>query len=359
MWLTGIDPAEEVPVPLEVLARRLGRPPHEIVRLDTDENPYGPSLRVLEVLGSADTLQRPPDPEARDLRAALEAYTHVHRERIAVGAGLADLCARVLRVATAPGQTILTCPPTRGLYTILAEREGRAVHAVPRTSEYDLDLPALERALDAPGVGAVILATPNDPTGSTITPTDIVRLLRHDPLVIVDETYFEFAGQSSARLVAEFDNLVILRDCGPWAGLGGLPIGYTLSSRPLATALRRAGLLAPPNRAAQLALLASLGDRAALIARVRQMRHERGRLFRQIRKLNLLDPLPSDAPFLLCAVRRSTAGRIAAALAERGILVRPIATPALPNHLRISVGRPEDTDAVYHALLKLAEQAVI
>jgi histidinol-phosphate aminotransferase len=359
MWLTGIDPAEEVPVPLEVLARRLGRPPHEIVRLDTDENPYGPSLRVLEVLGSAETLQRPADPVARDRRAALEAYTHVHRERIAVGAGLADLCARVLRVATAPGQTILTCPPTRGLYTILAEREGRAVHAVPRTSEYDLDLPALERALDAPGVGAVILATPNDPTGSTITPTDIVRLLRHDPLVIVDETYFEFAGQSSARLVAEFYTLVILRDCGPWAGLGGLPIGYTLSSRPLATALRRAGLLAPPNRAAHLALLASLGDRAALIARVRQMRHERGRLFRQIRKLNLLDPLPSDAPFLLCAVRRSTAGRIAAALAERGILVRPIATPALPNHLRISVGRPEDTDAVYHALLKLAEQAVI
>ena len=144
-----------------------------------------------------------------------------------------------------------------------------------------------------------------------------MRLLRHDALVIVDETYFEFAGHSCARLVAEFDNLVILRDCGPWAGLGGLAISYALTSRPLATALRRAGLLEPPNRAAQLALLTSLGDREALMARVRQMRHERGRLFRQIRKLNLLDPLPSDAPFLLCAVRRSSAGRIAAALAER------------------------------------------
>ena len=94
MWLTGIDPAEEVPVPLEVLARRLGRPPHEIVRLDTDENPYGPSLRVLEVLGSADSLHRPPNPEARDLRVALANYTGIHRERISVGAGLAELCAR-------------------------------------------------------------------------------------------------------------------------------------------------------------------------------------------------------------------------------------------------------------------------
>src|SRR5262249_9590171 len=136
-------------------------------------------------------------------------------------------------------------------------------------------------------------------------------------------------------------------------------IGYTLTSRPLAANLRRAGLLDAPNRAAQLALLASLEDREALLGRVRQMRHERNRLFRQLRKLNLLDPLPSEAPFLLCAVRRGTAGRIAAALAEQGILVKPITTAALPNHLRISVGRPEDTDALFQALLKLAEQAVI
>jgi histidinol-phosphate aminotransferase len=359
MWLTGVDPTDDSYVPLEVLARRLGRPAHELVRLDGDENPYGPSLRVLEVLGSSESFHRPPDPEARDLRAALEAYTGVHRDRITVGAGLAELCVRLFRVGTQRGQVVLTCPPTRLLYTTLAERMGRAVVEVPRAADFSLDLPALEALLDGPEVGAVILAAPNDPTGNTTAPSDIVRLLRRGPLVIVDESYFEFAGRSCAPLIAEFDNLVVVRDCGPWAGLGGLPIGYTLSSRTLAAGLRRAGALDAPNRAAQLALLASLEDRDALLARVRQMRHERGRLYRQVRKLNLVDPLPSDAPFLLCAVRRGTSGRIAAALAERGILIKPFATRALPNHLRIGVGRPEDTDAVFRALLVLAEQASI
>jgi histidinol-phosphate aminotransferase len=359
LWLTGLDPSDDSYVPLEVLARRLGRAPHELVRLDGDENPYGPSLRVLEVLGSADSFARPPDPEARDLRVALETYTAVNRERITVGAGLAELYERLVRVAVRPGQIVLTCPPTRSLFTTIAERSGRRVQPVARSADFALDLPAVERALDQPEVGAVILASPNDPTGNTTAASDIVRLLRHAPLVIVDETYFEVAGRTCAPLIAEFDNLIVIRDCGAWAGLGGLPIGYALTNRSLATELRRAGTHQAPNRAAQMALRASLEDREALLARVRQMRHERGRLYRQVRKLNLLDPLPSDAPFLLCSVRRGTSGRIAAALAERGILIKPFAMRGLPNHLRIGVGRPADTDMVFRALLKLAEQPTI
>src|SRR5437870_3061948 len=112
MWLTGLEPEDDAPVPLEVLARRLGRAPHELVRLDTDENPYGPPLRALEVLGSATDLQRAPDPEARALRLALEGYSGLHRERITVGAGLAELLRRVLAVVP-PGASVLVCPPTR------------------------------------------------------------------------------------------------------------------------------------------------------------------------------------------------------------------------------------------------------
>src|SRR5437868_761844 len=89
LWLTGLEPEDDAHVPLEVLARRLGRAPHEIVRLDTDENPYGPPLRALEVLGSATDLHRPPDPAATALRLALQGYTGVNRERISAGAGLA------------------------------------------------------------------------------------------------------------------------------------------------------------------------------------------------------------------------------------------------------------------------------
>ena len=205
------------------------------------------------------------------------------------------MCPRCVRVATQPGQTILTCPPTRSLYAILAEREGRAVRPVPRTADYELDLPALERRCDRAGGGAVILAAPNDPTGTTTAPTDIVRLLRQGPLVIVDETYLRVRrAYLRAALIAEFDNLVVVRDCGPWAGLGGLPIGYALTSRALAASLRRAGRLTPPNRAAQLAPAGLAGATVRRCWRAcARCATSAGGSIRQVRKLNLLDPCPA------------------------------------------------------------------
>ena len=359
LWLTGVDPDDDSYVPLEVLARRLGRPAHAIVRLDGDENPYGPSLRVLEVLGAAESLHRPPDPEARDCRAALEPHTGVPRERITVGAGLTELLARILRLVAPAGTTVVVTPPTRAVYATLAAATGHEVVAVPRLPDFSLDLPRLEEVLARTEIGALIAGSPNDPTGTATPPNDIVRLLHQGTPVIVDESYVEYAERSGAPLTGEFPNLIIVRDCGPWAGLGGLPIGYTITDRALADRLRAAGRLTAPNQAAQLALLASLDDREALLSRVRQLCYERGRLFRQLRKLNLVDPILGEAPFLLCAVRRSSAGRIAGLLADDGIVIRPYSTPPLANHLRIAAGRPDDTDRVYQALLRLAERVVI
>jgi len=351
----------EIAVPLEVLARRLGRPPDEIVRLDSDENPYGCSLRVLEVLGSAESLHRPGDPEARDLRAALESYALCARDRITIGAGPAESLERVLRVLTTPGQAVVVPGPTRPLYAAVAARLGLRVVTAPLTRTFDVDVDALLRLLEDQRPAALILPAPNDPTGTTIGPTEVVRLLRTDLPVLVDESLYEFAGRSVAPLVTEFENLLVLRDFAVWAGLGGLPISYTLSARPLAAQLRQAavfgGATSAPGRAAQLAALASLQDVAMLRTNVRALRQERGRLFRSLRKLNLLQPFPSDAHFLLCAMTRGNAAAVRDHLADHdGIIVRALATPALPNHLRISVGRPQDTDALMRGLLRIAEQ---
>jgi histidinol-phosphate aminotransferase len=156
--------------------------------------------------------------------------------------------------------------------------------------------------------------------------------------------------------VAEFDNLVVLRSFSPWAGLHGLLVGYALCSVKAAARLQR---LTPPgglNRAAQLAAIASLEDKENLLQRVRRLRLERGRLYRQLRKLNLLQPYPSAAPFLLCAVTRGQASMVQRHLQDDGILVKAISDRWLDNHLRIAVGRPEDTNALMASLKTLAAE---
>ena len=351
----------EIGVPLEVLARRLGRAPDEVLRLDSDENPYGCAVRVLEVLGSADSLYRPGDPQARELRAALEAYALCARDRITAGAGPAESLERLLRVLAQPGDTVVVPAPTRPLYAAVAARLGLQVATVPLTRSFDLDPAAVLRAVAAGPVALVIVASPNDPTGGTVAATDIVRLLRAEVPVLVDESLHEFSGRTVVPLIGEFDNLIVLRDFAPWAGLGGLPISYLLSARPLAARLREAavygGVSSAPSRGAQLAALASLADLDYLRGRVKALRQERGRLFRSLRKLNLLQPSPSEANFLLCTMTRGNAAAIRDNLADHdGIVVRALTAPPLANHLRISVGRPQDTDALLRGLLRIAEQ---
>ena len=203
----------------------------------------------------------------------------------------------------------------------------------------------------------VALSSPNNPTGNLTPHTAIVQLLHTGVWVLVDETYFEFSDRTVAPLVGEFDNLVVLRSFGPWAGLHGLPVGYALCSTRAAARLQR---LTPPGglkRAAQLAAIASLGDRENLMQRVHRIRLERGRLYRQLRKLHLLQPYPSDANFLLCRMTRGEASTVQRHLQADGILVKAISDRWLSNHLRIGVGRPEDTNLLITSLKKLAGQA--
>ncbi len=232
---------------------------------------------------------------------------------------------------------------------------------VPLTRGQELDTAALIERAAQTDAAAILVASPNDPTGGVVPTGEVVRLLRTERPVIVDELLYEFSGRTVAPLVTEFENLIVLRDFTLWAGLGGLPLSYTLSARPLAQRLRHAavygGATSAPSRAAQLAGMAALQDLDALRGRVKAIRQERGRLFRSLRKLNLLQPHASEANFLLCAMTRGNAAAIRDYLADQdGIIVRALATPELPNHLRITVGRPQDTDALMRALLRIAEQ---
>lgn len=327
------------------------------IRLHSDENPYGCSLQVQELLGSSDLYNLPADPVCAGLRAAIGEYTGFSPERIVAGAGTMELVERLLHAFLEPGDGVITCPPSLPQLNAGASRARVTPVQVPRTMSFDINpddiLSAMRRQAN---IKMVALSSPNNPTGNVASQTAVVQLLHTGVWVLVDETYFEFSDRSVAPLVGEFDNLVVLRSFGPWAGLHGLPVGYALCSNRAAARLQR---LTPPgglNWAAQLAAIASLQDRESLQQRVRQIRLERGRLYRQLRKLNLVQPYPSETNFLLCQMTRGEAAMAQRHLQDDGILVKAINDRWLSNHLRIGVGRSEDTNALIASLKKLAQQ---
>ncbi len=327
----------------------------QYIRLHSDENPYGCSLLVSEKLSASDRYYLPADPMCSELRAALSLYTGFAPERIVAGAGTVELTERMLHAFLDAGDGVIVCPPSLPQHNLGASRARVTLVHVPRNEQFDIDTDAIVTTMRRQrNIKMVALSSPNNPTGNVTPPTAIVRLLQMGVWVLVDESYFEFTDRTAAPLVAEFDNLVVLRSFSAWAGLHGLPVGYALCSARAAARMQR---LTPPgglNHAAQLAAIASLDDSEALKQRVRRMRLERGRMYRRLRKLNLLQPYASAAPFLLCRMTRGEAHIVQRHLQENGILVKSISDRWLSNHLRIGVGRPEDTNLLIAALKELA-----
>lgn len=340
--------------PIERLASGVGLPIERIIKLDQNENPYGPSLRVQEALAAYDRYHLYPDPEGRAARERIARYVGIPAERIILGNGADELIDLIYLLTIEPGDEVIVAPPTFGVYAARAPLFGARVVEVPRRADFELDLDALARAV-TPRTKVISVVAPNNPTGNAIAPEALVRLLGLGPLVVLDEAYAEFAQRSLVPLAREFDNLIVLRTLSKWAGLAGLRIGYGIFPSELLPYLWQ---IKPPfnvNAAALVAVEATFEDLAWVRAGVVRLRVERGRLYRQLRKLNLLQPYPSQGNYLLCRVLRGEASALRVRLAELGIMVRGYGGE-LADYLRISVGKPEDTDTLMKALLAIAER---
>ncbi len=349
-------------VPFEVLSRQLGRPPEQIVKLDANENPYGPHEAVREALARYPFLHIYPDPEQRELREALAEYTGVPAANILPGNGADELIDLLCRLTVGPGDALIDCPPTFGMYSFDAGLVGAQVLRIPRLSDFRVDVDSIEDAirnsrspisnLQSPIPKLLFLTSPNNPDGSLLAADDLRRLLELPVLVIVDEAYIEFAGleHSVARWVTERENLIVLRTFSKWAGIAGLRLGYGIFPSWLMPALWKAKQPYNVNVAATVAGLASLAHRGEIQRTVDALIVERERLYRELAKLPSLQPYPSRANFVLCRVIGQDARELKAALAAQGILVRHYAKPGLENCLRISAGRPGDTDALLGVL---------
>jgi histidinol-phosphate aminotransferase len=346
-----------VPIePTDVLAERLGIAPEDVVKLDGNENPFGPSPRALAALAAERDYHIYPDPDQRKVRDALAAYTGASADRIVCGLGSDDLIDLVLRAVVSPGDGVINCPPTFGMYPFSTQVAGGRVVDVPRREDFSLDLDALERAAGAAKV--LFLASPNNPSGNLAPPEDIERLLATGLLCVVDEAYIEFAGRdkSCIAMVAAHENLVVLRTFSKWAGLAGLRAGYAVMSPVLASLLMTIKQPYNLNVAAGVAMLAALDDRALLDERACTIAGERDALRQRLDALGWIRTYPSAANFVLCRLDGLDALAVKDRLAARGIFVRYFDTPGLRNHLRISVGLAEQDRRLVAALQEIGAE---
>lgn len=352
--------AYEPILPFEVLSEQLGLPPEDIVKLDANENPYGSLPAVAEMLAQLPYAHIYPDPESRELRRALAAYHGLPAEHILAGAGADELIDLIMRLFLDPGDAILNCPPTFGMYTFDAGIHGARVVPVSRNPDFTLDLDAIKRAVRVHQPKLLFLASPNNPDGSLLPLDALERLLELPLVVVLDEAYVEFAppGASHIREVALHKNLIVLRTFSKWAGLAGMRVGYGVFPSSLMPHLWKIKQPYNVSVAAAKAAVVSLRYAAELEEIGQKIVAERERLYAALQAIPWLEPYPSQANFVLCRVvpakQSAGSGRDAASvkaeLARAGILVRYFDKPGLEDHIRISVGKPEHTDALLEKL---------
>ncbi|MBL8080887.1 MAG: histidinol-phosphate transaminase [Anaerolineales bacterium] len=346
--------------PFEVLSARLGRTPDQIVKLDANENPYGPLPIVREALGKMDFPHIYPDPESRALRKSLSDFTGIGEEYLLAGQGADELIDLLMRVFLEPNDCVLSCPPTFGMYSFDAELSAARCIEVPRNPDFSLDMDGIRKAVETLKPKLFFITSPNNPDGSLISRKIMDELLSLPTLVVLDEAYIEFAGEdlgaglSRIREVSQRKNLIVLRTFSKWAGLAGLRIGYGAFPLWLMPTLWKSKQPYNVNVAASVAAQVSLEHTNELAKIVELLKNERTRLFTALQGISYLKPYPTQSNFILCQVTGRDAAELKTRLAqEYGIFIRYFNKLGLRDHIRISVGRPQDTDALISALKKL------
>jgi len=340
--------------PLETLMGELGLA--ELIRLSANENPLGPSPRVVEAIRrEAGSVHLYPDGGAGALRDALGRSLGISPAQILVGNGADELIGLVALAAFDPGDEVVVPTPSFEAYATSALLAGARVVASPLAG-YDTDLDDVLRRV-TPRTKAVILCSPHNPAATIIPRRALLAFLdalgADPPLVVLDEAYRDFVDDpgypDGVALLARYPRLLVLRTFSKIAGLAGLRIGYAIGSLETIDRLNRVRAPYNVNRLGQVAALAALED-PQHAERTRALVLEERRFLMTGLAERGLTCSPSQANFLL--VRVGDAARARERLFRAGILVRDGAAVGFPGHLRIAVGTREVNERV----LKLLEE---
>jgi len=366
------------------------------VKINQNENPWDlPEAVKRRVLDKA--LARPwsryPDFDPKELLEALARFSGWRADGILAGNGSNEAIEALLLVTVGPGTKVVIPEPTFTLYALMTKildgevvrvpmlREAPAMDATDSraggvtgasacaaalTSErsvnsarrpavasgFRYDIEGLLAARRASGASVTIVCSPNNPTGTSIAHSDVERLCRaSDALVVIDEAYHEFSGETVVPLLERHPNLVVLRTFSKAMALAGLRVGYLLASPELVREVDKARLPYNVNFFSQMAAIAALEEKDVLAANVRRLVAERERLLARLADVPGVRAWPSDANFFLLECLSAEPRAVFASMLRRGVLVRDVTSyPMLGRCLRVSVGNEDENDAFLHAL---------
>ena len=327
-----------------------------VVKLNTNENPYGPSPRVIAALSAeiGDGLRLYPDPGATRLRDALAARHGLEREEIFVGNGSDEVLAHSFQALLRHDAPLLFPDITYSFYPTYCRLYDVDYREVPLDGAMRVRVADYQQAC-----GAIILPNPNAPTGIALRRAEVEALVAEHPdqVAVVDEAYVDFGGESAVPLVRSYPNLLVIQTFSKSRSLAGLRVGFAIGQRPLIEALERVKdsfNSYPLDRLALAGAVAALEDEAWFEKNRDRIVASRERLAAALLGLGF-EVLPSAANFLFVRHSGRSGATLAADLRGRGIIVRHFARDRIADFLRITVGTDADNDRLIEALRALLQ----
>lgn len=325
-----------------------------LIKLNTNENPYPPSPKALEAIRRAtdETLRLYPDPVSAELRETIAATFDLGSENIFVGNGSDEVLAHTFMGLLKQDGPLLFPDITYSFYPVYCGLYGIEAKKIPLGDDMSVDI----EAYSGPA-GAIILPNPNAPTGIALPLSDIRKLAEADRnrLLVVDEAYIDFGGETAAALVPEFDNILVIRTFSKSYSLAGSRVGFAIGQRPLIDALERVKdsfNSYPLDRLAQAAATAAWKDRDWFEATRSRIIMSRNQLTTDLTELGF-EVLPSAANFVFARHSAHGGASLAAALRTEAILVRHFNKPRISDYLRITVGTEDDCNRLIEVLRKI------
>jgi len=324
------------------------------VKLNTNENPYGPSPRALEAIRAAtgESLKLYPDPNAEQLKAAIGKYHSIGVQNVFVGNGSDEVLAHIFLGLLKQARPILFPDISYSFYPVYCGLYQVSFETVPLADDFSIRLGDYAKPN-----GGIIFPNPNAPTGCLVPLADIERLLQANPdsVVVIDEAYVDFGGESAIPLVARYPNLLVVQTLSKSRSLAGLRVGFAVGHVDLIEALERVKNSFnsyPLDRLAIVGAVAAFDDREYFEQTCKAVIATREKLVGELKALGF-EVLPSAANFIFARHPQHDAEKSALALRQRSIIVRHFKLPRIEQFLRITVGTDEQCSALVAALKEI------
>lgn len=336
----------------EEFAKKLGIRPEKLLRFDTNTSPFKPDSLLKELSASITkiTVNEYPDTSYVKLRKALSEYNRIDKDQISVTTGADEALDIISKVLVEAGSKVLVSAPTYSMFRIVVETMGGRIISVPRRRDFSDDVNKLLETVDGK-TSLIILCSPNNPTGNLTPINNVAKILDETSIpVVIDEAYFEFAGQTSARLLHKNERLIIVRTFSKAFSLAGARVGYFMAARDTVSLLNR---MRPPNSLTAISLkLAELAlkRKKLMVENVQTVKNERRRLLRALEKSGL-EVYPSNANFILVRFSDTSGSDFYQRLLKKGFVARNVGDlPQLKNCLRFTIRTPKENDKLLDAL---------